>query len=142
MYTPSTGTIAPRFVSEPETSYKVALAIDPDTSVVKTIAPGQPGTLRWKQRHGESLVCVRYRESADGSKRYTTIELVVEERIARRPEHLQSVAVKIRFDDAATRQKISAAGGVWNAEHKVWILPRTKAKALNLRYRSAAKAIK
>jgi hypothetical protein len=142
MYTTGTSPAFARLAREPDAPYKksppgerTALSIAPDTSVTKTLAPGQPGTLSWSHLHGSALVCVRYRESNDGSRRYTTVELVVDERIARKPNASRIVAVTIGFDDVATRQTVMAAGGVWDREHKVWRLPETKAQELRLTYR-------
>lgn len=142
MYTSNMGAIAPVCAREPDAPYKSTpsgippLAISPDTRVTKTLAPGQPGTLGWSQLHGAALVCVRYRESADGARRYTTIELVVDERINRRPHQLKLVAVTVNIDDYQTRKKLRAAGGTWNPELQSWIVSRATAKALKLPYRS------
>lgn len=48
--------------------------------VLKKFMPGQLGTKRWKDQYGEALLCVRYREDTDAQRRYTTVELVVDER--------------------------------------------------------------
>lgn len=49
------------------------------TRVTKTLWPGQPGTLKLRQRHGPALLCVRYRHDADNQRRYTTVEIIVDE---------------------------------------------------------------
>ena len=46
--------------------------------VVKTLLPAQPGTLKLQRRYGDALLCVRYREDAGGTTRYTIVELVVD----------------------------------------------------------------
>lgn len=142
MYTTATSPAFARLAREPDAPYKKSpaadeptLSIAPDTSVTKTLAPGQPGTLGWSHRHGSALVCVRYRESNDGSRRYTTVELVVDERIARKPTAPRIVGVTIAFDDLHTRQTIMAAGGIWNHERKMWLISETKARELRLPYR-------
>ncbi|MDE2434036.1 MAG: hypothetical protein KGN37_14440 [Burkholderiales bacterium] len=143
MYTTETGA-TPRLApvaSEPGSIYKKSppadlppLSITPDTYVTKTLAPGQPGTRAWSQHHGAALVCVRYRESADGSRRYTTVELVVDERINRRPKPPQLVNVSVDPYDQTIRQKLIAAGGIWDAQQKIWVINRRKARALRLSY--------
>ncbi|MDY6921765.1 MAG: hypothetical protein SV765_16320 [Pseudomonadota bacterium] len=47
--------------------------------VTKTLRPGDSGTKRLKQRYGDRLVCVRYRKDAGRQRRYTTVELIVDE---------------------------------------------------------------
>lgn len=44
------------------------------TKVLKKIEPGQPGALKWAQRYGPSLLCVRYRFDPAGTQRLTTVE--------------------------------------------------------------------
>lgn len=145
MYTTNEASAPPRtapIASEPGAPYKKSppadlppLSIAPDTRVTKTLAPGQPGTRAWTQHHGTALVCVRYRESADGSRRYTTVELVVDERINRRPKAPRMVGVAVDFYDTATRQKIKVAGGTWHVDYKLWVLPEETARSLKLPYR-------
>lgn len=141
MYTLDAGAIAPSLAREPEAPYNAnppdlpPLAISPDTHVTKTLSPGQPGTLGWSRIHGDELVCVRYRESADGVHRYTTIELVVDERINRRPRPSPLVSVSVDFNDGETRQRVSAAGGVWRNKQKIWVIRESAAQALKLPYR-------
>ena len=49
------------------------------TWVIKTLWPGQAGTIKLSRRYGDALVCVRYRHDAKGAVRYTTIEVVVDQ---------------------------------------------------------------
>ncbi len=148
MHTPHRGPASPGRPTTPDTTATPAsptptptrdaapLSLAPDNHVAKTLAPGQPGTIHWQRIHGEQLVCVRYRESADGTQRYTTIELVVDARTNRRcpTNRNPTVGVAINFNDATTRQKICAAGGRWDPERKIWLIPRETARALKLRY--------
>jgi predicted aminopeptidase len=46
--------------------------------VEQTLRPGQRGTRRFVDRFGDRLVCVRYR--AEGDRRVTMVELVVDDR--------------------------------------------------------------
>lgn len=50
-----------------------------NTRVTKTLWPQQPGTLKLLQRYGPALLCVRYRHDASHQRRYTTVEIVVDE---------------------------------------------------------------
>ncbi|GAB4373538.1 MAG: hypothetical protein Kow0042_17510 [Calditrichia bacterium] len=45
----------------------------------KMLRPGQPGTKKLSQKFGADLVCVRYRYDATQKKRYTTVEVVIDE---------------------------------------------------------------
>jgi hypothetical protein len=44
-----------------------------------TVRPGQRGTKKLVRRFGERLICVRYRYDASQRKRFTTVELIVDE---------------------------------------------------------------
>jgi hypothetical protein len=52
----------------------------PGGSVIKRLAPGVPGTRRLQERYRDTLVCVRYRQDDTRGLRYTTVELVVDQR--------------------------------------------------------------
>lgn len=101
--------------------------------VVKKLGPNQPGALRWAERFGETLLCVRYRVDGAGGRRYTTVELIVDERptLASR-EEATPVAVRIGIEELDLRQCVKAAGAKWDKQHRVWRLSRRKAKALGL----------
>ena len=96
-------------------------------AVVKKLAPGMPGTLRHLARHGDALVCVRYREDRAGRRRLTTVELVVEAR----PIPLAYVRIDL-LGETDLRRKIMAAGGTWDAARKLWRLPTPAVRALKL----------
>ncbi len=48
--------------------------------VIKKLSPGAPGTKKLIRLFGDTLVCVRYRVNRQTNTRYTTVELIVEER--------------------------------------------------------------
>ena len=96
--------------------------------VTKRMAPGTAGTRRLAERFGESLVCVRYRENPARGVRYTTVEIVVDQRPFRAPEYLVHVA----YTETALRHKVKEAGGRWDAELKLWRLPRSSVRTLGL----------
>jgi hypothetical protein len=99
------------------------------TQVIKRMKPGQPGTRGLLQRYGPALVCVRYREDASGSTRFTTVELVVDHGPPRRQP---LVRVHIRFDDAETRRLSILLGAEWDDTAKAWRMPRRGAIQLGL----------
>jgi len=100
---------------------------------VKTIRkPGEPGTHNLLKRFGERLVCVRYRYDPVRRKRYKTAEIIVAEEdwlppveSAAQAEPLQSqqsqrVCIRIAYQERELRQKVSAAGGTWSQQERLW----------------------
>jgi hypothetical protein len=45
----------------------------------RILTPGQKGMKKFLERYGKQLVCVRYRYDDQRRKRFTTIEIIVEE---------------------------------------------------------------
>ena len=90
------------------------------------LKPGQKGTKKLLEKHGEALVCVRYRYDAESCARIKTVELIVE-RIAWQPpaqkfEDNDLVAVRIGFMEADLKQAAKAAKGRWNPDVKLWFI--------------------
>ena len=104
-------------------------------AVIKKLSAGAAGTQRLLARFGAALVCVRYREDAARNRRYTTVELVVDER----PGKLSSSLVRIGYQETFLRQQVKAAGGVWDAQRKLWSLPKTAIRRLGLKDRVVPK---
>jgi len=104
-------------------------------AVVKKLASGVAGTQRLAARFGAALVCVRYREDTSKNLRYTTVELVVDERHGKPSTAL----VRIGYQEIALRQQVKEAGGVWDARQKLWNLPKTAIRRLNLKDRVVPK---
>lgn len=109
------------------------------TRVTKKFAPHQPGARKLAQRHGRTLVCVRHRHNLDGTVRYTTVELVVEQvRIQHRQPQGQLVAVRLRHDEADIRRHLINSGGQWSQELTAWWITRATARRLRLLKRIVA----
>jgi len=103
------------------------------TLVTKKLAPDQAGAKKLAQRFGDALVCVRYRQDVEAGRRYTTVELVVDEGpipIDRRTPPI--VHVRIPYHDLALRQAVMQQGGTWNAHLRAWCLRKEAAQALQL----------
>ena len=96
--------------------------------VIKRMAPGASGTRRLAERFGESLVCVRYRENPARGMRYTTVEIIVDQRPFEVPEDL----VRVAYAETALRHKIKDAGGRWDSKLKLWRLSRSAVRTLGL----------
>lgn len=103
-------------------------------AVKRTLLPGQTGTLRWQQRWGPDLLCVRYRYSPDGQQRQVTVEVVVEQGW----KQTRTVCLRLPPGRADLRALVLQHGGQWVNERRQWHLPHQAAKVLNLlRYRIA-----
>jgi uncharacterized protein YqiB (DUF1249 family) len=110
-----------------------AEAVYARTRIVKRLAASQHGAIKWARRYGDALVCVRYRHDAEASRRYTTVELVVDEApIASRRRIDPTVMVRIATDERKLQQLASAHGARWDSRLRVWLMPRTLAKDLRL----------
>lgn len=85
------------------------------TEVRLTLKPGQRGTRRLLATYGDQLVPVRYRYDAARKKRFTTVEIVVDERDwtprSRRPLDGEVVGVRVAFDEIDVRRRVGEAGG-------------------------------
>jgi len=109
------------------------------TRVIKKFSPHQAGARKLAQRYGQALVCVRHRHNAEGTRRYTTVELVVEELpIARRLPDQQLVAVRLPGSEAETRRQIIDAAGQWDVKLRAWWMTRSVARRLRLLRRVVA----
>ena len=113
----------------------------------KTLSPGDPGTKQHLRRFGEKLVCVRYRYNDEKKQRYTTVEVIVDQRsylhyhakaenkVQGKSEGDYQVYLKIPYNDFETRIKIKKAGGYWDTSQKAWKLDKQTAIALGLKDR-------
>ena len=113
--------------------------------VTKTIKPGDKGSKAYHRRYGERLCAVRYRQSDCGSKIYTTVELIVDERpkaargtsersrSARRRG--DAVAVKVFMREQEYQQLLKSAGAKYSLGTRSWITTRAIAVGLGLGHR-------
>ena len=103
------------------------------SKIVRTVRPGKPGTLKYVRRYGDLLVAVRYRYDPDRRVRFTTVEVVVDERpwmpggrvdlSLSDVEPPESVLVRVSFHETQLRARVRGAGGHWDARWKAWELP-------------------
>ena len=108
--------------------------------VIKTLRPGDSGTKRLSARYGDRLICVRYRKDEALNRRYTTVELIVDEgpieknklyRLAPEERALM-VNIYVAHGDNDVRRQVIEAGGVYMADRKLWALPLGKVVKLGL----------
>lgn len=102
------------------------------STTAKRLKPGSPGTRRLLERYGKALLCVRYRIDPSSGRRFTTVELVIEER---RGLPAPMVWVRVGYGETDLRQRIKEAGGTWDGKRKLWSLSGQAAKALKLQKR-------
>ena len=110
--------------------------------ITKTLQPGDMGTLNLVEKFGEQLICVRYRLDAATKKRYTTVELIVDEKSYQRRTPRQPVLIKIRYEEADLRQRIKAAGAHWLQTEKAWQIDYRTATKMKLKDRIIKKGAK
>lgn len=113
-----------------QTAFEARHGAAPGGIVLKKLSPAAPGAKRLALRYGSALVCVRYREDGASGRRLTTVELIVEERAMPPP-----AAVRIAFEETELRGAVKAAGGIWDARRKLWILPAAAIRTLKLKDR-------
>jgi hypothetical protein len=101
--------------------------------VLKKLSPTSAGARRYAGRYGDTLVCVRYREDPVARRRLTTVELIVDVR------PLPAIpGVRIAYGETELRQQVKAAGGIWDAQNKLWRLPTSVIRKLKLEQRVVA----
>jgi hypothetical protein len=97
--------------------------------VIKRLRPGQPGTKRLQRRFGDRLLFVRYRHDARPHRRFTTVELIVDEgpesaRLSAAPRRScqpnDLVHLRVAFDETQLRAKVKAAGATWDPKRRRW----------------------
>lgn len=105
-----------------------------------TLRPGQKGTRKLVARFGDRLLYVRYRYDAKLPKRFTTVELIVDEADwspaeRNRPEKSTSsvpVGIGLELWESGLQRRVKAAGGTWDRQRRVWLLPREQVTILGL----------
>ncbi len=103
------------------------------TRVSRSLRPGASGTQKLLRAYGDALVCVRQRVSADGMTRMTTVELLVDVAPVRaKIKDRDIVGVQVKATEYTLRSQVRGAGGVWDADHRLWRLSYKAARALGL----------
>lgn len=102
---------------------------------LRKLNPGQKGTKKFLERYQEKLVCVRYRYDSAQHKRYTTIELIVDESSWSPPEKPALIGLRVERQERELQRRIKQAGGKWNELQGVWEIPYDQAMSLGLKQR-------
>lgn len=105
----------------------------------RTLVPGQKGTKKFLDHYGEKLICVRYRYDEQQRKRFTTVEIIVEESSWIPPVTpiVEPVIVGLRvgINEVVVQRQIKQAGGKWNRQFQVWEILSDQAIALGFKDR-------
>ena len=92
----------------------------------RTLIAGQPGTKKWIDRFGKDLICVRYKYDPAQQRKFTTVELIAEERPYKAKQNKihnnKIVQIRISYNEADLQRKVKSCGGKWNRDQKVWEL--------------------
>ena len=110
--------------------------------ISKTINPGEMGSKRLLNKYGDRLVCVRYRTDKQSQKRYTTVELIVNEKPIYVAKSELIVWVKIHYNETELRSQAKNMGAKWQPKEKCWEMEYQTAKSLNLHKRIIKKTVK
>jgi hypothetical protein len=105
-------------------------------AVGKTMQVDTPGALKLTRKHGDALICVRYRMSPDGSERITTIELEVDRVIVQRKAN-PVVSVKIYASESKLTAMAKAKGARFNSKTRLWRMHKNDAHSIGLGQRIA-----
>ncbi|MBB5204213.1 hypothetical protein HNQ51_001506 [Inhella inkyongensis] len=99
--------------------------------VARKLGPTSRGALKWAQRFGADLLCVRHRLSADGATRYTTVELLVDSApVAARAT--REVGLRIGVLERDLQAAARAAGARWDPAAKLWRISKREALRMKL----------
>ena len=105
------------------------------------LRPGQNGTKKWSITYGDRLVSARYRYDENKKRRYTTVEIIVEEGDWNSGEShdlpprtvTDRLAIRVEGYEIALRKRVKEAGGIWRPRQQLWELPCSKIVELGLK---------
>ena len=107
------------------------------TRVTKTLWPPAAGTAQISGRYAQDLVCVRYRQDANGLWRFTTAEII----IAEGPVNSKAVekrlfTVQIDYHEAHLRALLKMHGSRWDPDYRWWLTNGATVRKLRLERRA------
>lgn len=90
----------------------------------KTMYPGQKGTKKELEIHGDKLVCVRYRYDTEKNQNIKTVELVSDikpvKRIKNSTPYNKYVYIKVGFFEQHIQRIVKSVGAKWIPEKQLW----------------------
>lgn len=108
-------------------------------AVTKTIAPGQPGSLKLLRRFGSALLCVRYRDDPASATRMVTAEVILETRPIPSAQRSSLVYIPLKPTEREVRMSACLMGAKWSESKHAWAMPRQTAKRLHILHRALKK---
>ncbi len=113
--------------------------------VIKTIAAGEKGSMRFLDEWGDNLLAVRYREDVERGLILTTVEVVVDER-AKMSKNRQQIGylksrsrslvfIRIGYHERELQTKAKGAGARWDKNKKQWCMKYQSAINIGLKSR-------
>lgn len=98
----------------------------------RTLTPGQKGTKKFLDCYGEPLFCVRDRYDEQRRKRFTSVELMVDESDCAPSERPAIVGLRVELKETDLQRRLKQAGGIWNRQLRLWQIRYDQAVALKL----------
>jgi hypothetical protein len=97
------------------------------------LKPGRKGAKKLTAKYGGKLVCVRYRYDEKQGKRFTTVELIVDEKPwSKSGKKGPDAFLKVKRTETKIHDMIKNAGGSWDRSRFVWVLPLSNVRELGL----------
>ena len=110
--------------------------------ITKKLLPQQPGAKRLAAQYGPALVCVRYRLDQAQGRRYTTVELLVDEGPANTiPKTLPPIYVRLAESEVILWRAMLDAGAQWDKTHRAWRITHTAAQHLQIQHRALTECL-
>jgi len=111
--------------------------------VGKVLRPGDKGTKRILHTYGDRLICVRYRYDKKNKKRFTTAEIIIDEKPwihspaspNRQEIEPGRVLIRVSYSETELRAKVKSLGGRWDRDRKAWEIAYQLVKQLHLEER-------
>ena len=103
-----------------------------------TLKAGEKGTGKLTAQYGDRLLCVRYRYDEERKKRLKTVELIIEEtdwepKVAEKAVNERTTliaCVRVKWGEKDLARKLREAGGRWDRNRQLWIIPHEKVSEL------------
>ena len=100
------------------------------------VQPGQRGAKKFVAHYGDRLMSVRYRHDERRTKRFKTVELIVQEWawLPPPPQQAQAslVLVRVALPEVGIRRQVKGARGIWKPDKQAWEVRYDHAVALGL----------
>jgi hypothetical protein len=103
------------------------------------ILPGRPGSKKLMREYGDRLICVRYRYDSETGEKIKTVEILIDKQAwapkSSAPPPNKRVALRIGFGEKYLRMLVKCAGGKWDPDRQVWMVPLSEVRSLGLEKR-------